>query len=107
MPKPITIGNQIIFISPGVFNDAGGFEIARGADGKLHVVPVPPWDGPFTAKALNAVISTLTLAAVTDKPALRSALEDVAAAITEGYSTEISNWAQKAPLRTFEGAAGA
>jgi hypothetical protein len=107
MPTPpITLRSQIIYISPGVLNDGGGFEIVLGVHGP-HIVPVPPWDGPYTASALNAVVSTLSLAAITDKPDLRVALEKIAQTITESYATEISNWAQKAPVRQAEGAAGA
>jgi hypothetical protein len=108
MPNfPIALGGQIIFISPGVFNDAGGFEIVRDLDGTVHVVPVPPWDGVDAASALNAVVSTLNLAAVTEKPGLAAKLQNIAQTITDSYSAEITHWAQKAPTQAAEGAAGA
>jgi hypothetical protein len=108
MPTPpIASRSQIIFMSPGVFNDGGGIEIVIGTDGKPHIVRVPPWDGPDTASALNAVASALSLAAITDKPNLRVALENIAQTITQSYAAEFSNWVQKAPVRQAEGAVGA
>jgi len=97
--------SNIIYISPGVSNDAGGVEIVRGSDGRPHLVVVPPWDGETTAAALSAAAGLLTLASVTDKPGLRSTLENTAQAITESYAAEISNWADTAPTRSVGGAA--
>lgn len=104
---PISLGGQVIFISAGVFVDGGGIEIVRGSGGKLQIIHVPPWDGPDTASALNVVVNALSLAAVTKKPGLQAALENIAQTITESYSAEISAWAQKAPNRSAEGAVGA
>ena len=39
---------SIVYTSPGVPTDGGGFVIYLGADGKLHIKPVPPGpDGPL------------------------------------------------------------
>jgi len=49
---------EIAFMSPGVLTDAGGFVIVVGADGKLHIKRVPPWD-PETLHELQAAFTTL------------------------------------------------
>jgi hypothetical protein len=52
---------RILFVTPGVFTDAGGFAIYFGSDGKLHVKRVPGWDP--AVRELAAAVQVLDAAA--------------------------------------------
>lgn len=90
-----TENGRVAYVTPGVFVDAGGWEIVM-VNGKLIVKPIPPWDGyPILWSSILIAASLQRLATFTEKAELEPQLLKVADAILSEYSAEIKNMAHR------------
>jgi len=95
MPDIKSPRERVAYVTPGVFVDAGGWEIIM-VNGKLVVKRIPPWDGdPIVWSSILIAAGLQRLAAITEKPKLEPQLVLVANAILSEYSTEIKNMIHK------------
>jgi hypothetical protein len=86
---------KVVYVTPGVFTDGGGWEIVV-VNGKLEIKPVPPWDGwPILWSAVLLADGLERFAAITDKTQLKPQLFSAKKAIVTAYAAEIKNMTTK------------
>lgn len=87
---------RIVYVTPGVFADGGGWELVI-INGKLVVKPIPHWDGdPILWSSILLANSLQNLATVTEKAQLKPQLVSVEKAILAEYAGEIKSMMGKA-----------
>lgn len=79
---------EIVFITPGVFSDGGGFVIWVDGQGRVHVTKVPPSD-PEVRAEIAAAIEVLNAATSMRDQALAQRFAQFAQTILQARVTEL------------------
>jgi len=96
MPSMKAANGSVLYVTPGVFVDGGGWEIVV-VNGKLVIKPVPPWDDyPILWSSILITASLQRLAATTEKSELKTQITSAADAIATAYKADIKGLAEKA-----------
>ncbi len=89
------VAGKVVYVTPGVFTDGGGWEIVV-VNGKLEVKPVPPWDGwPILWSAVMLADGLERFATITEKAQLKPQLVAAKKAIVTAYAVEFKNMTNK------------
>jgi hypothetical protein len=88
LPHDPEVAGLDVLISVGGSNDAPGFIIYKGSDGKLHLKKVPGWD-PWVQKVIKAVTTTLVEVAKIEDQKVRANFEHSTQTALQHISKEI------------------
>jgi len=89
-----TLEREIVFLSPGVLTDAGGFEIII-VGGKVTIVPVPGWEAE-ARNVFNAALALLGAAKAVGESEMRERLQATAQHILQSQAHVFGSYAGNA-----------
>ncbi|MDQ2858878.1 MAG: hypothetical protein M3R53_09560 [Candidatus Eremiobacteraeota bacterium] len=86
-----TLEREIVFLSPGVLTDAGGFEIII-VSGKVTIVPVPGWEAEARI-VFDAALAVLGAAKAVGESDMRERLQAAAQNMLQSQAHVLSAYA--------------